>query len=309
MVIALGGNAVIGRGEAGTFEEQYRNVQRISRVIADLVGEGHRIAVTHGNGPQVGATLIRHEAAGKVVPPQPLDACGAETQGFVGYMIQRALNNELERRDLRIPVATVVTLVLLDGDDPAFKDPTKPIGPYHSFEEAERMRAEQRGIMVVEDSGTGYRRVVPSPDPKEIIESRVIGGLFDAGYMVVAPGGGEIPVVRVDGELMGVEAVVDKDLAAECLASGIGADTLSILTDVDFAYLHYRDAGQTPIRSTCSAEMERYLEEGHFEAGSMRLKVLAAIRFVSRGGDMCIISSLEEGRKAIKEETGTIIHP
>ncbi len=309
IVVALGGNAILHRGEAGTFLEQYRNVKRISRVVSDLVEEGHRIAVAHGNGPQVGATLIRHEAAREVVPPQPLDACGAETQGFVGYMIQRALNNELETRGLSIPVATVITMVLLDREDPAFRNPTKPIGPFYSLEEAEKMRVEQKGVVMVEDSGRGYRHVVPSPEPKEIVESKIIADLFDSGYVVVASGGGGIPVVRVDGELVGVEAVVDKDLAAECLASGIGADTLLILTDVEFAYLDYGNDKQKPIARASSAVMEKYLEEGHFGAGSMKPKVMAAIRFVNRGGDRCIISSLEKGGKAIREETGTVVLP
>ena len=247
VVVALGGNAILRRGEKGTFEEQYRNVCDTVKRIADLVQSGYKVVVTHGNGPQVGATVLRHEAAKNIVPPFPLDACGAETQGFIGYMIQQALRNELKKRGLDRYIVTLVTRVIVDPGDEAFKNPTKPVGPFYTKEEAEKIRSQRPDLVVKEDAGRGYRRMVPSPDPKIIAERLAIRALVDKGFVVVACGGGGIPIVEEGTQARGVEAVIDKDLAGQRLATLIGASVFVILTDIDGAYLNYGTPKQTLI--------------------------------------------------------------
>ena len=305
VVVALGGNAILRRGEKGAFEEQYRNVCRTVERIADLVQDGYRVVITHGNGPQVGATLLRHEAAKNIVPPFPLDVCGSETQGFIGYMVQQALRNELKKRGLDKYVITVVTRVIVDADDEAFKNPTKPVGPFYTKEEAEKIRSQRPDLVVKEDAGRGYRRVVPSPDPKIIAERFAIRALVDNGFVVVACGGGGIPIVEEGTQARGVEAVIDKDLAGQRLATLIGASVFVILTDVDGAYLDYATPKQTMIKQTTPRQLEQYEKEGHFKEGSMSPKITAAVRFVQNGGKRAIIAELGKLTEAMHEKSGT----
>jgi len=307
IVIALGGNALLQRGQKGTFEEQYQNVRSTVSKIADLIQRGHKVVMVHGNGPQVGATLLRHEAAKNIVPSFPLDACGAETQGFIGYMIQQALRNELKSRGIDKFVVTIITRVIVDKHDSAFQHPTKPIGPFYSKEEAEKVKGQRPDVVVKEDAGRGYRRVVASPDPKVIAERNAIRTLVDAGFVVVACGGGGIPIIEESGTAMGVEAVIDKDLAGQRLATLIGANIFVVLTDVDGAYTHYGTPKQELITEITTGRLKNYLKEGEFKEGSMAPKIEAAIRFVEGGGDQAIIASLGKLTEALENKTGTHI--
>jgi len=305
VVIALGGNALLQRGQKGTFEDQYENVKKTSVRIADLIQRGYKIVLTHGNGPQVGATLLRHEAAKKIVPPFPLDACGAETQGFIGYMMQQALRNELKSRGVDKFVVSVITRMIVDKHDSAFQNPTKPIGPFYTKEEADLLRQQKPELVIKEDAGRGYRRVVPSPDPKIIAERAAIRALVDAGFVVVACGGGGIPIIEENGQTVGVEAVIDKDLGGQRLATLIGANIFVVLTDVEGAYVNYGKPSQEMIREITSGKLRNYAGEGQFKEGSMAPKVEAAIRFVESGGERAIIASLGKLIEALDNKTGT----
>jgi carbamate kinase len=305
LVIALGGNALLKRGQKGSFEEQYQNVRTTASKIADLIERGYKIVLTHGNGPQVGATLLRHEAAKSIVPPFPLDACGAETQGFIGYMVQQALRNELKARGIDKYVVTVITRVIVDKHDLAFQNPTKPIGPFYSKNEADSLKQQKPNLTIKEDAGRGYRRVVPSPDPKIIAERSAIRALVDAGYVVVACGGGGIPIIEEGTSAVGVEAVIDKDLAGQRLATLIGANVFVILTDVKGAYVDYGTQKQELISEITSGKLKNYLREGQFKEGSMAPKVQAAIRFVEAGGERAIIADLGSLIEALDGKTGT----
>jgi carbamate kinase len=307
IVIALGGNALLQRGQKGSFDEQYRNVNDTVTKIADLIQRGYKIVMTHGNGPQVGATLLRHEAAKSIVPPFPLDACGAETQGFIGYMIQQALRNELKSRGIDKYVVTIITRVIVDKHDSAFQNPTKPIGPFYSKEEAAKVKEQKPELIIKEDAGRGYRRVVPSPDPKIIAERSAIRALVDADFVVVACGGGGIPIIEENGHAVGVEAVIDKDLGAQRLATLIGANILVILTDVEGAYINYGTPKQELIKKATSGKLKNYLRDGQFKEGSMAPKVEAAIRFVESGGERAIIAALDSLTEAVDAKTGTQI--
>jgi carbamate kinase len=305
VVVALGGNAILRRGEKGTFEEQYRNVCETVQRIADLVQNGYKVVITHGNGPQVGATLLRHEAAKSIVPPFPLDVCGSETQGFIGYMIQQALRNELKKRGMDKYVITVVTRVIIDADDEAFRNPTKPVGPFYTEEEADKIRSQHPDFVVKEDAGRGYRRVVASPDPKIIAERFAIRALVDNGFVVVACGGGGIPIVEEGTQARGIEAVIDKDLAGQRLATLIDASVFVILTDIDGAYLNYGTAKQSLIKEATLQQLEQYMKEGHFKEGSMSPKISAAMRFVESGGKEAIIAELSKLAEAMQGKSGT----
>ncbi|MCJ7455996.1 carbamate kinase [Candidatus Bathyarchaeota archaeon] len=305
VVVALGGNAILRRGEKGTFEEQYRNVCETVQRIADLVQNGYKVVITHGNGPQVGATLLRHEAAKSIVPPFPLDVCGSETQGFIGYMIQQALRNELKKRGMDKYVITVVTRVIIDADDEAFRNPTKPVGPFYTEEEADKIRSQHPDFVVKEDAGRGYRRVVASPDPKIIAERLAIRALVDNGFVVVACGGGGIPIVEEGTQARGIEAVIDKDLAGQRLATLIDASVFVILTDIDGAYLNYGTAKQSLIKEATLQQLEQYMKEGHFKEGSMSPKISAAMRFVESGGKEAIIAELSKLAEAMQGKSGT----
>lgn len=305
VVVALGGNAILRRGEKGTFEEQYRNVCETVQRIADLVQNGYKVVITHGNGPQVGATLLRHEAAKSIVPPFPLDVCGSETQGFIGYMIQQALRNELKKRGMDKYVITVVTRVIIDADDEAFRNPTKPVGPFYTEEEADKIRSQHPDFVVKEDAGRGYRRVVASPDPKIIAERLAIRALVDNGFVVVACGGGGIPIVEEGTQARGIEAVIDKDLAGQRLATLIDASVFVILTDIDGAYLNYGTAKQSLIKEATLQQLEQYMKEGHFKEGSMSPKISAAMRFIESGGKEAIIAELSKLAEAMQGKSGT----
>jgi carbamate kinase len=312
VVLALGGNALLRKGESGSFFEQFENVKKTAKILADLIEKGHKIVITHGNGPQVGATLLRHDAGQKVyeVPAFPMDVCGAETQGFIGYMIQQALGNELKKRGIDIGVVTIVTRVLVDDKDPAFKNPTKPVGPFYTREEMEKIKKEHPEYVFKEDKARGgWRRVVPSPDPKKILEGEAIKALVDSGFIVVASGGGGIPVIETSEGIKGVEAVIDKDLAGERLASLIGADKFVILTDIDGAYINFGKPNQKKIEKIRAEELKKYVEEGHFAEGSMLPKILATIRFVENGGKEAIIAELSQLVQAINGKAGTHVLP
>ncbi|MGA2625691.1 MAG: carbamate kinase [Candidatus Bathyarchaeia archaeon] len=307
IVIALGGNALLQRGQKGSFDDQYQNIKGTVAKVADLLERGHKIVLTHGNGPQVGATLLRHEAAKNIVPPFPLDACGAETQGFIGYMIQQALRNELKSRGIDKFVVTMITRVIVDKHDSAFQNPTKPIGPFYTKEEADKVREQKPDLVIKEDAGRGFRRVVPSPDPKIIAERLAIRALVDAGFVVVACGGGGIPIIEENGNAVGVEAVIDKDLAGQRLATLIGANIFIVLTDVNGAYVNYGKPNQEIIKEITTGKLRNYSREGQFKEGSMAPKIEAAIRFVESGGERAVIAALGELIEALDGKAGTQI--
>lgn len=307
ILVALGGNAILQHKEKGTAEEQFSNVRRASRHLAELVQEGHTLTITHGNGPQVGDILLEDELAKDVLPPMPLDVCGAESQGMIGYMIQQSLRDELRQVGIDSPVVTVLTETLVNPDDPAFNSPTKPIGPFYTAMEASRLR-EEKGWYLVNDSGRGYRRVVPSPIPRSIVQGDIIRKLVDLGVIVVAAGGGGIPVTLPDGT-KGVEAVIDKDLGAAVLAGIVGAEVLLILTDVESVYLNFGRSEQRALTHATVQECERYLDDGQFVAGSMRPKIEAAVHFLQGGGLSVVITSLEHAKDALEGHAGTTITP
>jgi carbamate kinase len=307
MLIALGGNAILKHKEEGTAEEQFENVRETCRHLAEIVQEGYRIAVTHGNGPQVGDILLAYEMAKDTLPPMPLDVCGAQSQGMIGYMLQHSLQNELHSRGIHIPVATILTRTQVDRNDPAFSSPSKPIGPFYTAMEAKRLR-EEKGWVIDNDSGRGYRRKVPSPEPVKILEEHAIKEIHEEGIIVIACGGGGIPVMETEGgEFIGVEAVIDKDHVAAILGNLIKAQSLLILTDVPLVYLNYGRPDQKGIDRLSLEEARRYLREGQFPPGSMGPKIESALRFIEGGGKRVIISSLESASLAMKEKAGTVI--
>lgn len=309
MVLALGGNAIIPEEGTGTIHEQIEITRSTARQLVDVVRNGTQLIVTHGNGPVVGNIVIRNEAARDIVPPMPLDICGADSQGGLGYMIQQVFSNELEKAGLPRTVVTVITQVVVDAEDPAFLKPTKPIGPFYSKSTAENVAAE-KGWVVVEDAGRGYRRVVPSPRPLEIVEAQVIRELVHAGRIVVAVGGGGIPVVRdPDGSLRGVEAVIDKDLASSVLAREQGVEAFVIVTAVPKVALSFGKPDQVDVDLMSVSEAARYLEAGEFPPGSMGPKIRSAIEFLEGGGKEVIIASYREIALAIQGKAGTRIVP
>lgn len=306
-VIAIGGNSLIKDKDHQTVEDQYHAVAETCAHIAGLVEEGYDLVITHGNGPQVGFILLRSELASSVLHPVPLDSCGADTQGAIGYHIQRALGNEFRARGMAKRVATVITQVVVDREDPAFQRPSKPIGPFYDQEKAERYRA-QRGWTVVEDAGRGYRRVVASPMPREIVEEDAVRTLAEDGFVVVAVGGGGIPVTRTEaGDLTGAAAVIDKDLASGLLASRIGARDLIISTAVEKVALNFGRPDEQPLSRMTLDEARRYLAEGHFAPGSMKPKIETAIQFLENGGERVIITNPECIVQAVRGERGTTI--
>jgi len=315
ILVALGGNAVKQAHEKGTYEEQFKNVRIACKHLLELVKRGHQLVITHGNGPQAGALLIQQETGISMgIPPQPLDIVNAMTQGQIGYMIQQTLTNYFIKEGINIPVVTVATQVLVDKNDPDFKDPSKPVGPFYTKEEAEKVKKPNWIIKKVKPGeGKVYRRVVPSPDPIRIVDAEAIKRMVDAGIIVIASGGGGIPVIqREDGTYEGIEAVIDKDKAGERLAEVINPDIFLILTDVEKAYLNYGKPNQRPIDKMTLEEAKKYLEEGHFLAGSMGPKVLACIRFLEWGlkrGEKkrAIITALDKAVDAVEGRTGTHI--
>ncbi len=292
IVIALGGNAILQKGEKGTEEEQRKNVMKSCRQIAKLIND-HEIVIAHGNGPQVGNLFIQQQRAERELPPMPLHLCDAMTQGQIGYWIQQSLR-DLSKKE----VVTVITQVLVDKEDPAFKNPTKPVGPFYEEKQSKDM---------VYDAGRGYRKVVPSPKPIKIIELESIKELIDSGTIVIACGGGGIPVIEENGKLKGVEAVIDKDRASQVLANEIEAEVLIILTSVSNVYLNYQKPNQKVLYNLTTEEAKKYLEEGHFAEGSMKPKIEAAVEFIENGGKKAIITSLDKIVEALEGEAGTII--
>lgn len=308
IVIALGGNAILQPGQKGTAAEQAENIRVTATEIALLILAGHRVVVTHGNGPQVGNLLIQQEEASGVVPAMPMDVCGAMSQGMLGYWLQNQLDNLLRARGVKVPVVAMVTQVLVDRADPAFSNPTKPVGPFYTPARAQRMM-EERGWSMKEDAGRGWRRVVPSPDPKAIWEKPAIRTLVEAGAVVICSGGGGVPVYLDDGVLTGCEAVIDKDLAGQRLAADVDADLFCILTDVPKVCLRYRQPDQVTLDRATAAEMRAYQKDGHFKAGSMGPKVEAMLRFVEATGRAGVIASLKDAGSAVEGKAGTVIVP
>jgi len=336
-LIAVGGNSLIRAGEKGTVAEQLANSRRTAQAILGLIRDGYHLVLTHGNGPQVGAALLRSERASDQVPGHSLDVCDACTQGEIGYLLQQSLHNELARARLSVPVVTVLTQVVVSPDDPAMQHPSKPIGPFYSRADAEQRR-RALGWQIVEDAARGYRRVVPSPEPVDIVELEIIRDLVARGVLVIAAGGGGIPVVRsstggpplsrpglarqggesatlvapaVDATetLAGIDAVIDKDRASALLASRLGVDLFAISTDTDFVYLDYKKPAQRPITCATAPQMQEYFHAGHFPPGNMGPKVESALRFLAGGGREVIITSYQHLYDAIAGHGGTHIVP
>jgi carbamate kinase len=306
MLLAVGGNSLIRAGEKGTITEQLSNARRTAAEIIKLVRGGYRIVLTHGNGPQVGAALLRSERGASQVPGHPLDVCDACTQGEIGYLLQQSLETELHLAGLSIPVVTVLTQVLVSLEDPAMRHPTKPIGPFYSRADAEE-RQRLFGWQIVEDAARGYRRVVPSPEPLEVLELEVIRDLVDRGVLVIACGGGGIPVAWENGTLRGVEAVIDKDRASALLASRLGSDLFVISTDTDYVYLDYKKPTQKPLRAVTPRELQEFADAGHFPPGNMGPKVESVLRFLKQGGREAIITSDVNLSRAVAGLAGTHI--
>ena len=309
ILVALGGNAILKHKEKGTAEEQLSNVRETAKQLVKLIQKGYHLAITHGNGPQVGDILLKNELAKSSLPPMPLDICNAESQGMIGYMLQQCLTTELALAGNKMPVVTILTQTVVDKEDLAFQKPTKPIGPFYTALEASQLRKE-KGWTIINDSGRGFRRVVPSPIPHEIIEEASIKYLYDQGVIVIASGGGGVPIIRKkDGQIEGVEGVIDKDHAAALLAKLIKAETLVILTDVPKAYLHYGHPDQVALSKIPVSDAKRYLDQGHFAPGSMQPKIEATIDFIEAGGKQAIITSIENVEISLHGKEGTIIHP
>ena len=300
-VVSLGGNAL-----GNNSEEQKKALIKVADAIVDLIIENHEVAIVHGNGPQVGMINLAFETS-KETPAMPFPECGAMSEGYIGYHIQNALYNSLSNKKINKTVATIITQVLVDKNDPLFQNPSKPIGSFYSKEEAEKISLE-KGYVMKEDAGRGYRRVVPSPLPIDIIEKNAIKSLMKDGQVVICAGGGGIPVIKESNKLEGVAAVVDKDYASSKLAGLIDADYLVILTAVDNAKINYKKDNEKILENVSYQEMEQYLKEGHFAKGSMYPKVEACINFVKSGKNKtAIIASLDNAKEAFKLKAGTII--
>jgi carbamate kinase len=307
VLVALGGNAILKHTEKGTAKEQFKNVQRTCRHLVRIIEDGYRMVITHGNGPQVGDILLKNEHSMDILPPMPLDICGAQSQGMIGYMLQQSMQNEMQKIGLTIPVVSLVTQTVVDQEDSAFNHPSKPVGSFHSSSEADNLRRE-KGWQMVEDSGRGYRRVVPSPSPKKIVEKDAVTALWKAGVIVIAMGGGGIPIiVKKNRSLEGVEAVIDKDLGAQLLANHVGTNILLMLTDVEKVSLNYGKPNQIDIDKMSTEEAKQYLLDGHFAPGSMAPKIQASIQFLKADGEKAVISSLENAKKALEGQAGTTI--
>ena len=308
IVIALGGNALQEAGKPATAEAQLAVVEKTAGYIADIIDEGYQVVLAHGNGPQVGRIVLQNEYATPVSPAMPFDVCGAMSQGYIGYHIQQGLTKILRERGNQKQVVTVVTQVLVDRNDPKFQNPSKPIGPFYTEQEAKTI-AEEKGYVMKEDAGRGWRRVVASPVPVAIEELDAVRCLVDHGFITVTVGGGGIPVIRNDkGELEGTAAVIDKDLASEKLAEDLDADALVILTAVEKVSINYKKPNQTDLDTMSVAEAKRYMAQGHFAPGSMLPKIEAAVKFVeSKPGRVSIITSLDKAVEALNGSAGTTL--
>lgn len=306
-LIAVGGNSLIRAGERGTIDEQLFNARATAHAIVKMIKDGWHVVITHGNGPQVGAALLRSERAQLEVYTHTLDMCVATTQSEIGYILQIALDEELKKLGIQKTVTTVPTFVRVDVDDQAFKNPTKPIGPFYSKQDAMNKK-RTLGWDVIEDASRGWRRVVASPEPIEVIQLELIKKIIDLDVVTVALGGGGIPVIRnSEGNIVGSEAVIDKDRSSALLANGLDVDLFIISTDTDQVYLNYKKTDQIGIRNATADEMQKYFDEKHFPAGSMGPKVESAIRFIKRGGKKVIITSYEYLTEALEGRAGTHI--
>lgn len=307
IVLALGGNAIIRAKEKGTRDEQWHNIEKTCSNIAELVKQGHRIVITHGNGPQVGNILIKNEMAKDIVPQMPLDVIVSNTQGGIGYCILQTMENYCASIGLNIPIIALVTQVVVNPDDAAFNNPTKFVGTFYNEEEAVAL-TKQKNYIMKEDFPRGWRRVVPSPKPVEIVEGKIIKKLVEEGILVIAAGGGGIPVIRTGNGLVGIEAVVDKDLASKKLAIEIGADTLFLLTEVERVCINYGTPNQQELKSMTIKEASDYYNQGQFPSGSMGPKIEAAISFAqAKCGNEAYIVSMDKAHLAFSNESGTVI--
>lgn len=306
-VVAFGGNALLRSGQKGTIDEQEQNVNETCTNLVELIKREYNLVIGHGNGPQVGNILLRNNAGAKMygLPEMPLDICGAYSQGFIGYIIEQQLRNVLEERKMERDIITLVTQVLVDKDDPAFSNPTKPIGPYYTKEEADKITAETGAVFKEDPKGNGWRKVVASPKPVRIGNRKSIEKMARDGQIVVTVGGGGIPVFYVEpNKLQGIDAVIDKDLASSMLATQINADEFYILTDVPKVCLNFNTPDEIRLDEITVTEAKKYLEEGHFTEGSMAPKIRAALQFVENGGGKCIIT---ESSQLSNPEAGTRI--
>ena len=307
VLVAMGGHAFMQKGELGTIEEHERNAAEIARLLMTLVEKEYQLVITHGNGPQVGTLLLQQECSKNDTPSMPLDVLVAMTEGSLGYILQQNLLNQLRRKDVRRYVVTVVTQVLIDESDPAFKNPSKPIGPFLSQEEAERRR-DQLGWIVKEDAGRGWRRLVPSPRPLRVIQRHMIREAARAGHIVVACGGGGIPIKKnADDSYAGVEAVIDKDLTSSVLATDVGAALLIILTAVPQVFINFGARDQRALGAVTLEEIEALAAQGHFPPGSMGPKIEAVVHFLKNGGRRALITNPESLPQAIEGRAGTHI--
>ncbi len=305
IIIALGGNALIKKNQIGTIHEQFANTRKVTSSIVTMIQHGWTPVITHGNGPQVGAILLQNNSTRDTIPPMPLGVCVAESEGLIGYMIQQCLKNDMVKEGITNHVATIITQVLVDENDPSFSNPTKPIGPYYSEDHIDQLKTDGYSVTKLQK---GYRIVVPSPDPLEIIEGQVIKQMLDQNITVIAAGGGGMPVIhKKNWGLDGVEAVVDKDLASEKLAEAIQAKTMLILTNVEHVYLGYNTNHQQKLENVSLKEIKTYYENKEFPPGSMGPKILATIRFLEWGGERVIISDVDHAWEALQGETGTHI--
>jgi carbamate kinase len=306
MLVAVGGNSLIRAGQRGTIAEQLENARSTAESIAEIASRGYALVITHGNGPQVGAQLLRSEAGSSQAYTLPLDICVAMTQGEIGFVLQNSLQAVFHKRGIKRPIVTIVTQVVVDKNDPAFQRPTKPIGPFYSKETAERKRRELRWN-TIEDATRGYRRVVASPLPKEIIELGIIKDCLEHNTVVIAAGGGGIPVILEAGEIKGIEAVIDKDRASALLAAKLGIEHLVISTEVPGAYVNFKKPTQHILHDLSIADAKKYLIEGQFFEGSMKPKIEAAIDFLNSGGKMVTIADPQHLVAAIDGKLGTRI--
>ncbi len=311
IVVALGGNAILQENEKGTFEEQYAHVVHTSEQLYKIWEAGYTLVVTHGNGPQAGNLLIQQEEATAQVPAQNLHCVGGMTQGQIGYMFQQALQNVFKAHGKNVPVATVVSQVVVDENDPDFKNPSKPVGPFYTKEQADKL-AKEKGYIVKQVKPTGdraWRRVVPSPEPMELYEAEAVKRMIKSGIIVICSGGGGIPVIKTKDGLKGIDAVIDKDKAGNILAQTIGADYLMILTDIECACINFHKPNQAKVGKVTASEAQKLYDDGHFLKGSMGPKVLACIRFVKAGGKKSVVTSLAKAVEGLEDKTGTIIYP
>jgi carbamate kinase len=306
VTIALGGNALLRRGAEDTFEEMYRSARTAAERVADIAGSGWEVVVTHGNGPQVGRILLQQESAVGWVHPMPLDVCGAESQGQIGYLLQVTIGDVFFERGMERPVSTVLTLTRVRPDDPAFQNPTKPVGPFYEEHEAKRL-AEERGWTMAPDAKGGWRRVVPSPSPYSIVEAPIVRQLVADGVIVIAAGGGGVPVIEDGPRLIGVEGVVDKDHAASILARDVEASVLLVLTDVPGVYRDFGSDDAVLMERLSRQQALEMLEAGAFGEGSMGPKVRAAVDFLETGGKRAIIADLDQAAAALEGSAGTTL--